>query len=206
MQADARATRRGAAENFTGEVFQDEVLVAQSPSRMRGHGRLIHAGRAHRVALASGWAYTRLPPRRRPHLHRQRRAATGDLSRRHSDDPAQYDWSGSKDRALARRRSGPPVQPPGDVGKWRAGLGHNLGRARQRQRLQDGARHRLMQAAQPSAPAARSAAISAGSSQPARAASASSPRLGGWGGIGRLGTVRLNRGAGAGCAIPSIST
>jgi quercetin dioxygenase-like cupin family protein len=62
------------------------------------------------------------------------------------------------------------------------------------------------EAVQPRVPAARSAAISAGSSQPARAASASSPRLGGWGGIGRSGTVRLKRGAGAGCTIPSIST
>ena len=35
MRADARATKRGAAENFTGEVFQDEVLVGQAPSRMR---------------------------------------------------------------------------------------------------------------------------------------------------------------------------
>ena len=35
VRASARATRRGAAENFTGEVFQDEVLVGQAPSRMR---------------------------------------------------------------------------------------------------------------------------------------------------------------------------
>src|SRR5438876_7140922 len=35
VRASARATRRGAAENFTGEVFQDEVLVGQPPSRMR---------------------------------------------------------------------------------------------------------------------------------------------------------------------------
>ena len=35
MRADARATRRGAAESFTGEVFQEEVLVGQAPSRMR---------------------------------------------------------------------------------------------------------------------------------------------------------------------------
>ena len=35
VRAGARATRRGAAENFTGEVFQDEVLVGQAPSRMR---------------------------------------------------------------------------------------------------------------------------------------------------------------------------
>jgi quercetin dioxygenase-like cupin family protein len=35
VRASARATKRGAAENFTGEVFQDEVLVGQLPSRMR---------------------------------------------------------------------------------------------------------------------------------------------------------------------------
>ena len=35
VRASARATKRGAADNFTGEVFQDEVLVGQPPSRMR---------------------------------------------------------------------------------------------------------------------------------------------------------------------------
>src|SRR5207247_9507505 len=35
VRASARATKRGAAANFTGEVFQDEVLVGQLPSRMR---------------------------------------------------------------------------------------------------------------------------------------------------------------------------
>ena len=35
VRASARPTRRGAAANFTGEVFQDEVLVGQTPSRMR---------------------------------------------------------------------------------------------------------------------------------------------------------------------------
>src|SRR6201987_26865 len=35
VRASARATRRGAAENFRGKVFQDEVLVGQPPSRMR---------------------------------------------------------------------------------------------------------------------------------------------------------------------------
>jgi hypothetical protein len=162
-----------------------------------GYGRLVHAGRAHRVALDSvGQTLHCLS--RVGRICVGKGAPTGDLSRRHSDDPAQYDAHG--------RRPRPPVQPSGDVGKWRAGPGHNLGRARQRQQIQDGTRYRQMQAAQPSAPAARSAAISAGSSQPARVASASSPRFGGWGGIGMSGTVRLNRGAGAGCAIPSIST
>ena len=42
VRAGARATRRGAAENFTGEVFQDEVLVGQAPSRMRATNRLVN--------------------------------------------------------------------------------------------------------------------------------------------------------------------
>ena len=35
MRASARPTRRGAAANFTGEVWQDEVVVGTPPSRMR---------------------------------------------------------------------------------------------------------------------------------------------------------------------------
>jgi quercetin dioxygenase-like cupin family protein len=34
-RASARPTQRGAAVNFTGDVFQDEVHVGQPPSRMR---------------------------------------------------------------------------------------------------------------------------------------------------------------------------
>ena len=35
IRASARATRRGAAANFTGEVWQDEVVVGTAPSRLR---------------------------------------------------------------------------------------------------------------------------------------------------------------------------
>src|SRR6185437_1065400 len=35
LRSGARATKRGSADNFAGEVFQDEVLVGQAPSRMR---------------------------------------------------------------------------------------------------------------------------------------------------------------------------
>ena len=35
VRAAERSTRQGAAANFTGEVFQDEVVVGQMPSRMR---------------------------------------------------------------------------------------------------------------------------------------------------------------------------
>jgi len=34
-KANARPTRKAPADNFTGEVFQDEVLVGKAPSRMR---------------------------------------------------------------------------------------------------------------------------------------------------------------------------
>jgi quercetin dioxygenase-like cupin family protein len=36
VRVDQRATRRGAAETFTGTVFQDPVLTAEAPSRMGG--------------------------------------------------------------------------------------------------------------------------------------------------------------------------
>ena len=35
VRASERPTRRGAAANFTGTVYQDEVVVGQAPSRMR---------------------------------------------------------------------------------------------------------------------------------------------------------------------------
>jgi hypothetical protein len=35
MRASARPTRQGAAANFTGTVWQDEVVVGQAPSHMR---------------------------------------------------------------------------------------------------------------------------------------------------------------------------
>jgi hypothetical protein len=39
IRAAARTTRRGAAETFTGVVFQDPVITAEAPSR---HERLKH--------------------------------------------------------------------------------------------------------------------------------------------------------------------
>ena len=36
IRADARTTRRGAAETFTGVVFQDPVITAEAPSRLGG--------------------------------------------------------------------------------------------------------------------------------------------------------------------------
>ncbi len=36
VRVGTRQTRRGAAETFTGTVFQDPVLVAEAPSRMGG--------------------------------------------------------------------------------------------------------------------------------------------------------------------------
>ena len=36
IRAGARTTRQGAAETFTGVVFQDPVITAESPSRLGG--------------------------------------------------------------------------------------------------------------------------------------------------------------------------
>ena len=36
IRAGARTTRRGAAETFTGVVFQDPVITAEAPSRLGG--------------------------------------------------------------------------------------------------------------------------------------------------------------------------
>ena len=36
IRVGARTTRRGAAETFTGVVFQDPVIAAESPSRLGG--------------------------------------------------------------------------------------------------------------------------------------------------------------------------
>jgi hypothetical protein len=36
IRAAARTTRRGAAETFTGVVFQDPVITAEAPSRLGG--------------------------------------------------------------------------------------------------------------------------------------------------------------------------
>ena len=36
VRAGARTTRRGAAETFTGVVFQDPVIAAEAPSRLAG--------------------------------------------------------------------------------------------------------------------------------------------------------------------------
>ena len=36
VRAGARNTRRGAAETFTGVVFQDPVITAEAPSRLGG--------------------------------------------------------------------------------------------------------------------------------------------------------------------------
>src|ERR1700688_4862390 len=36
IRAEARTTRRGAAETFTGVVFQDPVITTEAPSRLGG--------------------------------------------------------------------------------------------------------------------------------------------------------------------------
>jgi len=46
VRVGTRQTRRGAAETFTGTVFQDPVLVAEAPSRMGGRSSPSRRGRA----------------------------------------------------------------------------------------------------------------------------------------------------------------
>ena len=45
IRAGARNTRRGAAETFTGVVFQDPVITAEAPSRLGG--RSLRSRREH---------------------------------------------------------------------------------------------------------------------------------------------------------------
>jgi hypothetical protein len=68
IRAGARNTRRGAAETFTGVVFQDPVITAEAPSRLGGSVVTFTTRRAHSVALPPGGAFALLFVRRRPHL------------------------------------------------------------------------------------------------------------------------------------------
>ena len=80
VRAGARTTRRGAAETFTGVVFQDPVITAEAPSRLGGSVVTFTPG-AHRVALSPGWADALLFVRRWPHLFQGREAASAEPRR-----------------------------------------------------------------------------------------------------------------------------
>ena len=136
IRAAERQTRRGAAETFTGVVFQDPVLTANAPSRMGGSVVTFTPGartawHAHPVGQTlyclSGVGRICFegeePQVLRPGRHRQYPA-------RHA--------------ALARRRARPAVLASGAVGSRRAGPGHRLGQARQRRGIQQAGPRRLI--------------------------------------------------------------
>ena len=75
IRAADRTTKQGAASTFSGTVFQDEVVVGADAVAHACLGGVVHAGRAHGVARASGGADALLPVRRRAHLLRGREAA-----------------------------------------------------------------------------------------------------------------------------------
>jgi quercetin dioxygenase-like cupin family protein len=198
VRASARATKRGAADNFTGEVFQDEVLVGQPPSRMRATVVSFTPG------ARTGW-HSHPVGQTLYCLSGVGRICIGKGSRPQAIYPGDTVmipptrcigtappptvclpiWRCRKTASRARARAGPSTLATATT-RWSP------------PRLEGGG---SAERAYPE----RSPAISLGSSQPARTASASSPRLGGCGGIGRSGTLRLKRGAGAGCTTPSIS-
>jgi len=135
VRAAARATRRGAAANFTGEVFQDEVLVGQPPSRMRATVVSFTPGartgwHAHPVGQTlyclSGVGRICIGKGSRPQA-----IYPGDTV---MIPPNTMHWHGAApDRLFAS----------GDVGSRRAGPRHRLGRARQRRRIHDATRCRM---------------------------------------------------------------
>jgi quercetin dioxygenase-like cupin family protein len=128
VRASARATKRGAADTFTGEVFQDEVLVGQAPSRMRATVVSFTPGartawHAHPIGQT---LYC---------LSGVGRICIGKGSRPEAIYPGDTVMIPPDNHALAWRSSRPAVQPSGDVGNRRSRAGHRVGRAGQRDRI-----------------------------------------------------------------------
>jgi quercetin dioxygenase-like cupin family protein len=124
IRAGERQTRRGAAETFTGVVFQDPVITANSPSRMGGSVVTFTPGartawHAHPVGQTlfclSGVGRICFEGEQPQVLN------PGDTV---NIPPNTMHWHG----ALARSA----VLSPGAVGSRREGRGHRLGPARQR--------------------------------------------------------------------------
>ncbi len=127
VRVGTRQTRRGAAETFTGVVFQDPVLVAEAPSRMGGSVVTFTPGartawHSHPVGQTlyclSGVGRICFEGEKPQVLN------PGDIV----NIPPAYD-------ALARRLARSPVRASGAVGSRRTGPGHILGQARQRRRV-----------------------------------------------------------------------
>src|ERR1700750_2707678 len=97
IRAGQRTTRRGAAETFTGVVFQDPVITAEAPSRLGGSVVTFTPGartawHSHPVGQTPFFVV-----RRRPHLLQGREAASAEPGR-YGQYPAGHD-------ALARGRA-----------------------------------------------------------------------------------------------------
>ena len=124
IRAGARNTRRGAAETFTGVVFQDPVITAEAPSRLGGSVVTFTPGA--RTAWHShpvGQTLFCLSGVGRICFKGEKPQALnpGDTV---NIPPDTMHWHGGRARS--------PVLASGAVGSRRARSGRRLGRARQR--------------------------------------------------------------------------
>ena len=128
IRAGARHTRRGAAETFTGVVFQDPVIIAEAPSRMGGSVVSFTPGartawHAHPVGQTlyclSGIGRICFKGEKPQVLN------PGDMV---NIPPDTLHWHGAVTRS--------PVRASGVVGSRRAGPGHVLGHSCHRPRVQ----------------------------------------------------------------------
>ena len=115
-RAEERATKRAAVEMFTGDVFQDEVLVGEAPSRMRATNVTFNPGartawHQHPVGQTL-WAVAGVG---RGQV--EGGPVEGASARRHCDHPAQR-------APLAWRRTGPDFHPSRHVGDGRGRRWH----------------------------------------------------------------------------------
>lgn len=117
-----KATIKGAAEQFTDDVWIDPIAEANDHSKVNNRGRPLHPGCEHRVALTRGW----------PDPVRHGGQGPRSISRR-GGRRTRY-WRRSRDlgrpiplaRRDARSLHNPPLHHPGS--------GH-VGRPRDRQRI-----------------------------------------------------------------------
>ena len=119
IRAVERATKQGAASNFTGTVFQDEVVVGTTPSRMRASVVSFTPGaRTAWHAHPVGQTLYCLSGVGRICFDGEK--AAGAQPRRYRDDSARRD-------ALAWCGTGPAVRASCDVGEQRHRRRHVMG-------------------------------------------------------------------------------
>jgi len=123
IRAGARNTRRGAAETFTGVVFQDPVITAEAPSRLGGSVVTFTPG------ARTAW-----------HSHPVGQtlfclSGVGRICFK-GEKPQVLNPGDTvnipPDTALARRLARSPILASGAVGSRRAGSRRRLGHTRQR--------------------------------------------------------------------------